>query len=300
MIQPQISEEQPELGGMPEPQQILNEEAYNQAVKEYQEQEKAYEEELTEYQNNFEPFEFSNYVYKALEEAKQRNKPQEQGMIEEEKVAKMKTRIYKMATKETLSAEETAQYVDALTLYAQEHPSLDKKYAILIEKLPSSRKIIVDFSNEECKVLYETLDYLWKKITGEHIIQEKEIISAPETLFGNYWLLKNGILLKGVNHFTIIKNNASLFCALLNLNGMTLQEYLSNKPHKAIEFILNNGGVRLFINKDKKLYAQMSSKTYGKFGKQKVKKYDFKSKIVKIIDFKSPYNGWKSGITIKL
>ncbi|GAF77777.1 unnamed protein product, partial [marine sediment metagenome] len=67
-----------------------------------------------------------------------------------------------------------------------------------------------------------------------------------------------------------------------------------------IRFILENGGVRLFVNKNKKLYAQMSSTIYGKFGKKKIKKYDFPERIVRIIDFKAPYKGWKSGIAIKL
>ena len=302
-VPPDVSPQQPELEGMPQPETIFDEEAYNKAVAEFEAKEQAYEEELGRYEEDFEPYIFQGYVYEKLKEAEKRKKTEEEGnIVEEEQVvaSKMRTRIYKMAEQKTLSAEASAQYVDALHLYSQEHPNLDKKYADLIKDLPSPRKIRQDFSMEECKILYETLDYLWKKITGDHIIQEKEVISAPETLFGNYWLLKNGILLKGVNHFSIIKNNATLFCTLLNLNGMTLQEYLCNRPHKVIEFILNNGGVRLFVNKDKKLYAQMSSETYGKWGKSKIKKYDFKLKAVKVIDFKRPYTGWKSGITIKL
>ncbi len=305
LIEPDVSSQQPEFEGMPTPNVIYNEEAYNQAIKEYNAAEKAYEDELTEHQEYFDPFIFERYLYEQLEAAKQRKKEAKKRNITKdmykEKAAKMKTRIYKMAKeKEVLGPETTAQYVEALELYAQEHPNLDKKYADLISNLPSSRKIILDFSIEECKILYETIDYLWRKITGNHIIQEKEIIKAPESLSGNYWLIKNGILLKGVNHFTIIKQNASLFCSLLNLNGMALQEYLANKPHKVIGFILNNGGIRLFIDKNKKLYAQMSSSTYGKWGKSKIKKYDFKLKAVKVIDFKRPYTGWKSGITIKL
>jgi hypothetical protein len=306
MITPDISEQQPEFKEMPEPTKILDEEAYNKAVAEYQEKEKAYEEELAGYEEYFEPYIFQNMVYEKLEKAREKEKSDQNGNIieKEEEVAaksKMKTRIYKVAKEEKfLDADASAQYIEALNLYAKEHPSLDKKYLLLIEDLPSPRKIRQDFSIEECKILFETIDYLWKKITGENIIQDKEIEKAPETLFGNYWLIKNGILLKGVNHYSIIKNNANLFCTLLNLNGMTLQEYLSNRPHKVIEFILNNGGIRMFVNKDRKLYAQMSSNTYGKWGKNKIKKYDFKLKAVKIIDFKRPYDGWKSGITIKL
>ena len=44
----------------------------------------------------------------------------------------------------------------------------------------------------------------------------------------------------------------------------------------------------------------MSQNTYGKWGREKAKKYDFSLKIVRIIDFKTTYDGWKSGIPIKL
>ena len=302
MIIPDISQQQPEFENMPEPQKIFNEEAYDAAIAEYNAKEKAYEDELTLYQEDFEPYVFTNHLYKAIEAAKQRKNEEKQRIIQEQqgKAAKTRMKMYKIADKGPLSAEESANYVEALQVYGQEHPSINPEYLSLIKELPSPRKIRQDFSHEECKILYETIGYLWKKLTGEDIIEQKDIINAPETLFGNYWLMKNGILLKGVNHFTIIKHNSSLICTLLNINGMTLQEYLSSKPNKLIEFILKNGGVRMFIDKNKRLYAQMSSETYGKFGKSKIKKYDFPKKIVKVIDFKAPYNGWESGVSIKL
>ena len=87
---------------------------------------------------------------------------------------------------------------------------------------------------------------------------------------------------------------------MLKINGFALQEYLGSRPNDLIKFIIDNGGVRMFVNKNKKLYAQMSPETYGKWGRAKVKKYDFKLKAVKVIDLRAPYKGWKSGITIKL
>ena len=303
MIQPDSS--QMTLNGIPSPVPVLDEEAYNEAVQEFKKQEESYNEEIRSYEQNFEAFEFRSYVDDAIKEAKQRVNPEEQRNTEEQEPvtasnSNMKTRIYKMAKKEKLSAEESAEYVKALKMYSDDNPSMDSTYANLIKGLPSARKIRQDFSEEECKILYETIDFLWKKLTGDHIIKDEEIITAPETLFGNYWLMKNGIILKGVNHFSIIKNNTSLICTLLNINGMTLQEYLCSKPEKLIGFIIKNGGVRVLVNSNKKLYAQMSAKTYGQWGKSKIKKYDFGFKAVKVIDFKRPYEGWKSGITIKL
>ena len=49
-----------------------------------------------------------------------------------------------------------------------------------------------------------------------------------------------------------------------------------------------------------KSYFQMNDQIYGEWGRNKVKKLDFKNKIVKLIDKKINYDGWKSGITIIL
>lgn len=191
-------------------------------------------------------------------------------------------------------------YTKTLKMYLKDNPNLDEKYADLIEKLPSPRQVKQNFSFQECKLLYETLEYLWERITKHKIIPEKVIHKAPETLEGCYWLMANGILLKGLNHYSIIKQNNMLFCTLLNLNGMTLQEYLHSTPNQLIKFIIKNGAIRLFINKNKKLYAQMTPETYGKWGKEKLQKLDFQFKAAKVIDLKVPYEGWSSGILIRL
>ena len=44
----------------------------------------------------------------------------------------------------------------------------------------------------------------------------------------------------------------------------------------------------------------MSEHTYATWGKKQVKSFDFKEKTVKILDFNQSYNGWESGIAIKL
>lgn len=298
---PAIPEGQEEFKEMPEAQPVFNEEAYNQAVKEYQEAETAYEEELTQHQEYFEPYEFSNYVYKEVHKALEAHKgKEEQNKEVSKKTANMNTRIYKIAKEEVPDAINLALYAESLKSYIKDIPNLDEQIVELIEALPAPRKIRQDFSLKECEVLFETIGYVWKKLTGQKLIQEKEMTDPPETLMGNYLLVKPGILLHGINIYGIVKQNASLISTLLNINGFALQEYLCNKPNNLIKFLLENGAIRLFINKQKNLYAQMSSETYGKFGKQKIKKYDFKNKIVKIIDFEAPYNGWKSGIAIKL
>jgi len=206
---------------------------------------------------------------------------------------------------DTIKAEEypkvdvLATYVESLKMYLEDN-SINPKLADLIETLPSPTKIIKDFSYQECKILFETVNYLWRQITGGDIIDENKIYDKPETLFGNYWIMSNGVLLHGINHYSIVKQNTNLFSTLLNLNGFALQQYLAGDPHELIRYIIENGAVRVFVTKDKRAYFQMSEDTYADWGKAKVKKYEFKPRIVRIIDFKSPYSGWTSGIAVKL
>ena len=215
-------------------------------------------------------------------------------------------KIYKTADKKLEErlpdGEALALYTHTLKMYLKDNPALDDTYANLIEKLPSPRQIRQDFSLNECKMLYETLEFLWEKITKTRLVPEKEIIKAPETLTGSYWMLSNGILLGGSlnNHYTIIKQNNLLICTLLDISGMVMQEFLHSPPDKLIEFILKNGGMRLYISPSKKLFAQCSPETYGQWGRAKIKKLDFDFKAIKVIDFKTKYCGWKSGILIKL
>ena len=196
------------------------------------------------------------------------------------------------------SPEDLAAYVEAINIFAKEK-SLDKNLDRLIFNLPAPTKIRDELSNTECRIVFETVGYLWKKLTGKDLIEESKITKTTEELIGNYWILKNGVILHGINHYSVIKNNSSIFSALLNLNEFALQEYLASPPHRVIGYIIKNGGVRFFTN-GKKAYFQMSEDTYAKWGRSKVKKYDFKDKTVKIVDFKVKYSGWKNGIPVKL
>ena len=192
-----------------------------------------------------------------------------------------------------------AAYVKILKLYLKEN-ELAPNIKRLIKGLPSPRVIKTSLSWEECKIIFETINYLWKEILGKDILKEQCIEEAGQEYLGNYWIFKNGFILNGENHFTAIKRDSSLITTILGLNGISLQYYLSTNPDKLIRYILKNGGVRMFVNKDNNGFFQMSEDTYAKWGRNKVRKYDLKSKTVKIIDFRVPYKGWKSGITIKL
>jgi len=292
---------QQSLPGIPPPVPVLDKKAYDEAMKAYDEALKAYEKERGEREEEFEAYKFENYAYNEIEKAKKDLESKRKS--KKRTVACMKTHIHKIADKKTEhmpDGEALALYVQTLKQYLKDNPNICDEWKDLISKMPAPRKVRQDFSLQECKILYESLEYLWEKITGERIIPEKEIILAPESLTGNYWMLNNGVLLSGVNHYTIIKQNTNLICSLLGIGGMTLQEYLCSRPNKLIAYIIRNGGVRLFITQDKRLYAQMNPKTYGDWGRNKIRKLDFPLKAVKLIDIKAPYEGWASGITVKL
>jgi hypothetical protein len=193
-----------------------------------------------------------------------------------------------------------AMYVEALKIYLKDFPNQTTDIARLINNLPAASKIRKDFSFEECKLLYETIGYLWKKLTGKDIISEAQIQKSPASLMGNYWLLKNGVILHGHNHYTVAKQNMHLICSLLHIHAFAMHQYLASHPDNIIHLLIKNGAIRVFVNKSRKAYFQMTDKTYGEWGKKRVKRFDFKDKIVKVIDKTKPYEGWKSGITILL
>jgi hypothetical protein len=192
-----------------------------------------------------------------------------------------------------------AAYIDALRVYNSEN-DIKKDFEDMIANLPSERSLKRDYSIEESKIIFETVNFLWEKITGQDIISGQSFEESKHDFLGNYWILKGGVILSGVNHFTIVKDNTALIETMLNVNGFTLQHYLASKPDPLIAYMMRNDAIRMFIDKDNNGFFQMTDSTYGKWGKKKVKKLDLKTKVVKIIDTKAEFKGWASGIPIKL
>jgi hypothetical protein len=107
------------------------------------------------------------------------------------------------------TADELATYIESLKLYLSEGEIKDSRVSSVVKDLPLPRVVRNNFSNEEVKVLFDTVRWAWKEISKQDLIHEAEITHAPETLSGNYWMLKNGLLLHGSNHFTIIKSKST-------------------------------------------------------------------------------------------
>ena len=198
------------------------------------------------------------------------------------------------------STDDIASYAEALKLYVMEGQIQDKELVRLVNNLPEPNVIRKRLSDQEARILFQTIGYVWKKITKKSIIEDSKVIAKPDTLEGNYWILSKGILINGVNHYSIIKQNFELFRTLLGINAFAMHEKLSAPPNELIKLILDHGGMRVFVSKDKRWYFQLTDETYGKWGSQKIRKYDTPKKMVKLVDKTKPYKGWNSGVYIIL
>lgn len=206
----------------------------------------------------------------------------------------------KTARKKIPDAEEIAAYVEALQIYLENDKIKDSQIKTLVGRLPYPDSIRMNFSEEECRLVFESVAYAWKKLTEQDLLEEAQIEHPPKGLEGNYWMMTNGVILEGPNHFTIVKQNLNLFATLLNISGFVLHEKLASPPDELIKTIIDHGGMRIFINQDKKGYFQLSDETYSKWGRKKIHGLDLRDKVVKVIDRQTPYKGWKSGVLVRI
>ena len=206
----------------------------------------------------------------------------------------------KIPNEDLISAKDIAAYVEALKLCLSKNQIKDPDIAEHVKKLPSPTHILKRLSIEEIRILTESVGYLWKKVTNNNIIEESKIQRAPETLQGNYWMLTKGVILEGPNHYTIIKRNMNLFIELLDINAFAMHDRLASNPNDVIKLVLDHGAMRIFINDKGESYFQLTDDTYTEWGKNKIRKYEFKKKITKVIDKRQPFKGWRSGITVLL
>jgi hypothetical protein len=196
--------------------------------------------------------------------------------------------------------EEVASYLDSIRMHIKFGDVNAPELIETINSLPSPRKIRRNLSEEEAKIIFETVRWVWKEISGKDIQDTFNFEAAPENLMGNYWMIKNGLILSGINHYGIIKNNISLFADILKINPFLIHEKISGSPHQLIKLVIDHGGMRIFVDSNKKGFFQLNDKEYANWGRHKIKKLDLKSKTVKLIDPGFKYIGWKSGINLEL
>jgi len=199
-----------------------------------------------------------------------------------------------------VTANEVASYVEALNISLSNGEITKPEVIGVLQSLPSPAHIRRHLSDEEAKVLFENVRWAWKETSGKDITETFNFEPPKETLLGNYWMLKNGLLLHGINHYGIVKRNLSLFASLLSLDPFVLHQKLAGTPQDLIKLIIDNGGMRMFITVDGRAFFQMNDQVYANWGRAKVKGLDFSKKIVKLVDPSIKFNGWNSGITLKL
>lgn len=191
-----------------------------------------------------------------------------------------------------------ATYIETLKMYVHEHPDTSNTLQQAIANLPSAVQVRRDMGLEEAKILYESVGWAWKELTGNDIVDIVKTKLAPHHIEDNYWILKNGVIITGENHFTAIKRNPNMFSMILGLDGLVLAGALASFPNKSIYKMIANGAIRAFVDSKKNAYFQMTDTTYADWGRNTVVKLDFPKKIVKLVDTRQPYSGWKTGIVI--
>ena len=201
---------------------------------------------------------------------------------------------------DNVSVNDIATYVESLKIVLRDGEITDPTVRQIVTDMPSEAHVRRHISNHEAQILFESVRWAWKEITGKDLETNFDFEAAPETLEGNYWMMKNGMMLHGVNHYVMIKRNLSLFASLLQIDPFVIHQRLAGNPNDLIKLVIDNGGLRMFITKDGRAYFQMNDQVYKNWGRSKVKGLDFPTRIVKLIDGKTNYCGWKSGITIKL
>ncbi|MFA7219343.1 MAG: hypothetical protein WC119_02445, partial [Synergistaceae bacterium] len=270
--------------------EVFDQEAYNKALEDYNQS-------LNELAQDYPPTKINSYLRKEWNKAMEKNKLEQ---TKEQQIAAKSSQRIVTADKKIPDAEDLAAYVEALNIHLENGKIKDKKIESLVKRLPYPDSIRMGFSEQECRILFDSIAYAWKEISGQDLVEESKIEHPPKGLEGNYWMIMNGVILEGPNHFTIIKQNQNMFANLLNISAFVIQEKMASPPDELIKTVIDHGGMRIFIDKKNKGYFQLSDKTYSEWGREKIKGLDLKEKIVKVIDRSTPYRGWSSGVLVKL
>jgi len=149
-------------------------------------------------------------------------------------------------------------------------------------------------------VLYRSVRHIWKGMTGN----EPEFASEhsdSKDLDGSYWMMPGGVLITGFNHFQAAKENRILVCSILNINPLVFEKLLaSGDTGEVINLIIARGGVRTLISREKSEVVMQTSEASWPWVKDKLEKMYHKNKIAKVLDLSKPYDGWTSGVTIRV
>ena len=171
-----------------------------------------------------------------------------------------------------------------------------------VETIPSRYFITKKMSKTEIGWLRDKLRQLWKFFTGKDISDFKTI-SAPQSAKeydGNFWLLPGGVCVHAFNHYTAAKKHKGLISSLLDINGFVLERKLAEQPMSVISYLLKMGAARVHIDRDKSQVIAQCSERAWPWVREKLRRMVHKKKVAKVLDPTKEYEGWKSGVPIRI
>ncbi len=201
-----------------------------------------------------------------------------------------------------LTAEELSNAVSIARLFRRENPhDLDSETKKIIDNLPSKHLITKEMSSYDLKLLSRTVDFVWKKITGEKLSDVERLTPSSENareLDGCYWLLPGEILVAGFNHYDAAKKHKGAICSLLNINPIVFEKHLAADPQHVIQSVIQNHGVRVLIKRDESAVYMQASETAWPLARNKLHKMYHRTKLLRVLDRTKPYRDWTSGIPL--
>ena len=214
----------------------------------------------------------------------------------------MKIRKYSQNSDE-VSADVLSSYVETLSLFRGEYGStVTKDISKMIDNLPPRSFINSSMDSVERQLLFQTVGHIWKTLTGASIKETmggRVNFSRDKNLDGNYWMMPGGILVGGFNHFAAAKNHRNLLCSILGINQFVFEaKALEKSPEELIRLVLTHGGIRVKIDRGNNQVFMQTSERSWPWAREKARRMYHKKKMVKVLDARQPYKGWKSGVPV--
>ena len=211
-------------------------------------------------------------------------------------------KISKIASREVPNAETLAAYVDSVRLMtAGSEITLEKSLDRMVKNMPSRHQILRAMDDADRTILYDSVRYVWKKVTGHDIPDSAPTDTEKDTFMdGCYWLLPGGIEVHGLNHYSAAKNHRGVVCSLLDINPLVFEYKLNQNPDELIALVAYMGGVRMIVKRSTNSVFMQTTESSWPWARDKIKKMYHTNKVVKVLDPSQPYLGWKSGVPIIL
>lgn len=199
--------------------------------------------------------------------------------------------------------EQLATLAESIALHVADlGTDVSKDVVRAVESLPSRFFITRKMSKTEIGWLRDKLRQLWKSLTGKDI-SDYSTLPAPRSAVeyeGNFWLLPGGIAVHAYNHFTAAKKHKAVICSLLDINAFVFERKLSEPPMNLIAYLLEKGAARVNIDRENSQVIAQCSEGAWPWVREKLRRMVHKKKVAKVLDPTKRYDGWKSGVPIRI